>query len=210
MHLIAVRQDLEQFQHIHPEPTGTPGEYRVEATFSEPGTYLLFDEFTRASGQQVVHRDTLTVGAPSTSPAALNEDLSPKLDGDMRVRLQSAEPPRAGQPARMTFRVEHAQTGQPVRDLAAYLGAPAHVVILDQAASTFEHTHGEAVGAADSGHVAADHGAGHGVGAGTATYGPEISFEHTFPAPGLYKLWGQFQTRDGRVVTADFVVRVAE
>jgi P-type Cu+ transporter len=210
MHLIAVRQDLEQFQHIHPQPTGTPGEYRVEATFPEPGTYLLFDEFTRASGQQVVHRDTLTVGAPSASAAVLTEDLSPKLDGQTRVRLQSAAPPRAGQPARPTFRIENAQTGQPVRDLSPYLGAPAHAVILDQAASTFVHTHGEAVGATDTGHMAADHGAGHGVGQGNVTYGPEIAIEHTFPAPGLYKLWGQFQTRDGQVVTADFVVRVDE
>ena len=38
-------------------------------------------------------------------------------------------------------------------------------------------------------------------------YGPEIGFHHTFPRPGLYKVWGQFQTGDGRVVTADFVVR---
>jgi Cu+-exporting ATPase len=210
MHLIAVRDDLERFQHIHPEPTGLPGAYRVETTFAEPGTYLLFDEFTRASGQQVVHRDTLTVGAPSTSGAVLTEDLSPKLDGQTRVRLLSTAPPHAGQPARMTFRIENAQTGQPVRDLSPYLGAPAHVVILDQAASAFAHTHGEAVGAADHGHMAADHGAGHGVGQGLPTYGPEISFEHTFATPGLYKLWGQFQTRDGRVVTADFVVRIAK
>src|SRR5205823_246227 len=47
MHLIAVSQDLKLFQHIHPEPTGTPGEYRVAAAFPEPGTYLLFDEFMR-------------------------------------------------------------------------------------------------------------------------------------------------------------------
>jgi hypothetical protein len=42
---------------------------------------------------------------------------------------------------------------------------------------------------------------------GTGPYGPEIAIHHTFPAPGLYKVWGQFQARDGRVITADFVVR---
>ena len=40
------------------------------------------------------------------------------------------------------------------------------------------------------------------------TYGPEIAFHHTFPAPGLYKVWGQFKAHDGHVLTADFVVRV--
>ena len=211
MHLIVVRQDLEQFQHIHPQPTGTPGEYRVEATFPEPGTYLLFDEFTRASGQQVVHRDTLTVGAPSASAAVLTEDLSPKLDGQTRVRLQSAAPPRAGQPARLTFRIENAQTGQPVRDLSA---VSRRTGPRGDPRSGGEHVRAHPRrGRGCHRRPAtwrADHGAGHGVGQGNVTYGPEIAIAAHVPAPGLYKLWGQFQTRDGQVVTADFVVRVAE
>ncbi len=56
-------------------------------------------------------------------------------------------------------------------------------------------THDEQAGAGQEGHAIAD------------AFGPEIAFHHTFPAPGLYKVWGQFQTHDGQVVTADFVVR---
>jgi hypothetical protein len=40
-----------------------------------------------------------------------------------------------------------------------------------------------------------------------ATLGPEISFHHTFRAPGVYRLLGQFETSDGRLITAKFVVR---
>jgi plastocyanin domain-containing protein len=36
-----------------------------------------------------------------------------------------------------------------------------------------------------------------------------VSAHTTFPTSGLYKLWAQFQ-RGGRVITASFVVRVAE
>jgi len=43
----------------------------------------------------------------------------------------------------------------------------------------------------------------------TGGFGPEIIVRHTFTAPGIYKVWGQFQPQDGPVITADFVVQVA-
>jgi Cu+-exporting ATPase len=242
MHLIAVSRDLQSFQHVHPEPTGAAGEYRVETSFAEDGTYLLFDEFTRASGAQVVRRDELTVGAPSAAPATLAEDLTPKALGEVRVSLAGADAIRAGQEATLTFRLEDAATGQPIRDLQPYLGAPAHGVILSEDAATFAHTHGEAVGSAGGGHAHGSPGAagaapasapaasavhaGYGAASAAPTsapvaseghagyeadaFGPEIAFHRTFDSPGLYKLWGQFQARHGEVITADFVVRVAE
>jgi Cu+-exporting ATPase len=208
MHLIAVRRDLQAFQHVHPEPSEAAGEYRVETSFAEPGTYLLFDEFNRASGEQVVQRDELTVGAPSAGPARLAEDVGPKTVGGVRVALAGADAARAGEEATLVFRLEDAASGQPIRDLQPYLGAPAHAVVLSEDGARFAHTHGEAIDG--SGHATSGH-AGHTVAAGTATgLGPEIAVHHTFDTPGLYKLWGQFQTVNGAVVTADFVVRVAE
>ena len=121
------------------------------------------------------------------------------------MSLSGGDDVRAGQAASFTFRIDNPQTGEAVGDLRPYLGAPAHVVILDEAAATFAHTHGEAVGstAAQATAIAT---------AATArqdvTYGPEIAFHHTFAAPGLYKVWGQFLDHHGQVITADFVVRV--
>jgi Cu+-exporting ATPase len=212
MHLIAVSKDLQAFQHIHPQPTGAPGEYRVEATFAESGTYLLFDELTRANGATVVQRDDLTVGAASDRPAGLVVDLAPKTLGTTRISLVGAEGLRAGQDATLTFRLEDAASGQPVRNLQPYLGAPAHGVILSEDAVRFAHTHGEAVGAVPAepaGH-AGDHQHAAPAAGQVPGFGPEIALHHTFDTPGLYKLWGQFQTADNQVITADFVVRVAE
>ena len=91
-------------------------------------------------------------------------------------------------------------------DLAPYLGAAAHVAIVSEDTRAFAHTHGEAAGQGN-GH------AGHGAMAGMemdtvpATFGPEVTFTHSFARPGLYKIWGQFGYH-GRVLTVPFVVQV--
>ena len=49
----------------------------------------------------------------------------------------------------------------------------------------------------------------HGHPEGVRSSGPVVTFGPVFPAPGVYKLWVQFQRR-GQVVTASFVVTVPE
>jgi Cu+-exporting ATPase len=205
MHLIVVSQDLARFQHIHPSPTSQPGEYRVDVQFPAAGTYLLYDEFTRASGQDLLQRDTLTVAGPPASTTTMAEDRAPKVVEGVRVALQGAGSIRAGQEARLVFRLEDPATGEGIADLQPYLGAPAHAVIISQDTQTFAHTHGEAVSAGADSHQS-NPAAGHGH-AADQQYGPEIAIHQTFQTPGLYKVWGQFQAHDGRIITADFVVR---
>ena len=214
LHLIIVSADLGQFQHVHPVPTGQPGEYALGVIFPEAGSYVLYAGFCRANGRDILQRDVLPVGPAvgvtpesGSSAASLAEDGGPKTLGDVRVTLRRADAVRAGQEARLTFGLEDARTGQGIRDLRPYLGAPAHVVILSEDAQVVAHTHGEQVGAGMAGHggqASAEHGAH---GAAGALFGPEIAFHHTFPTPGLYKVWGQFLAHDGHVITADFVIR---
>jgi len=200
MHLIVVRRDLGVFEHIHPQPTGAAGEYAVDTSFGTAGTYVLYAEFTRSNGQDVIAREEVVVGAASAA-ASLAADLTPKTTADARVTLEIPHEIRPGAEARFIFRLEDPRTGQPRRDLAPYLGAAAHVVVLDERAGSFAHTHGEAPSTERVTH-------GGGTAAAHGPYGPEIEFHHTFPAPGQYKVWGQFQTADGRVLTADFVIDV--
>jgi Cu+-exporting ATPase len=214
VHLIVVSRDLSVFQHLHPQPTGTPGEYAVAATFPEAGPYLLFAEFTRSGGQDVVVQDALAAGsggsgaAPPASAAPLEEDRRPKTVDGVRVTLPDAGHIHAGRTLPFVFRLENAATGDPLRNLQPYLGAPAHVVILRADATGFVHVHGHqaqpSAAPATAGHVDAPP-AGSGQ---TQTFGPEIGFDYRFPSAGLYKIWGQFRTASGEVLTADFVVRV--
>jgi Cu+-exporting ATPase len=40
-------------------------------------------------------------------------------------------------------------------------------------------------------------------------FGPELDVHAAFPRPGLYRLWGQFRTADGDVITTTFTVRAS-
>ncbi|HEY8743258.1 MAG TPA: ATPase P, partial [Chloroflexota bacterium] len=197
MHLIVVSRDLQQFQHIHPQPTNRPGQYAVTLTFPVAGTYYLYNQFARHSGADVLLANVLMVGAPS-GPAQLAVDRAPKVSGNVRVALEGVDTLQSGQTQTLTFRLEDAQTGEPLANLQPYLGAAAHIAILSQDAQIFVHTHGQQA-ATMAGQQTVNSGGG---------YGPEISFVNRFPQPGLYKIWGQFATNSGRVVTADFVVAV--
>jgi Cu+-exporting ATPase len=202
MHLIVTDRDLAQFQHVHPE-LGDDGAYRVETTLPEAGTYLLFDEFVH-DGRTVLDRRELTVGEASGSGAALAPDPAPKTVEGVTVALDAPETIRAGEATHLTFVLTRG--GEPVTDLEPYLGAAAHVAVVSEDADDFAHTHGEAVEAAHAG--GDDHGAAGGDDhAVPAAFGPEVRVEHTFPEPGRYKVWAQFG-RDGRVLTAPFVVEV--
>ena len=192
---MAMREDLTGFQHVHPQPTGAPGEFAIDVVFPAPGRYAINSEFRRRGAMRdVVFRQYLAVeGTPE--PISLAEDRSAKVIDGVRVDLQGTA--RVGEPSELAFTFSDAATGQPITDLKPYLSAAGHVIVASEGLYTIEHGHGEAEDAT---------GAEVWPLPGT-TFGPEITFHHRFAAPGLYKLWGQFQTADGHVITADFVVR---
>jgi P-type Cu+ transporter len=192
MHLIMVSRDLREFLHVHPA-LGADGAYSVAVTLPATGTYLLYNEFQQGE-QTVLDRRELVVGAAGGT-AALAPDLAAKTVAGVTVALRSPAAVRVGEAATFTFTLTRA--GQPITDLAQYLGADAHVAIVSADGAQFAHTHGEA-----GSHAHAD-----GNTATGAPFGPEVSFAYTFTQRGLYKVWGQFN-QGGQIVTAPFVVEV--
>ena len=195
IHLVVVRDDLTNFQHIHPQPTGRPGEFALDVVFGAPGHYILNSEFReRGALRDVAFRQELAVeGNPEL--VALQEDRSARVVDGVRVELQGAA--RVGETSELQFVFSDARSGQPIRDLQPYLAAAGHIIVASDHLYTIEHGHGEAEDAA-----------GNEIWPLPGTrFGPEIGFHHRFAAPGLYKLWGQFETADGQVITTDFVVR---
>jgi P-type Cu+ transporter len=196
MHLIATRDDLGSFSHVHPEPTGRPGELAVEVTFPTAGRYLLHTEFRR-QGQvtDVLDRHEVVVGDPATvEPVTLAPSPREVVVDGVRVRLDGD--PVTDEESRLTFSFSDAETGEPVTDLQPYLAAAGHVVVLAEDGSGFAHEHAE-VEDAQGRPVFALPG---------QEFGPELDVHTHLDDPGTYQLWGQFRTADGRVLTVPFTV----
>jgi Cu+-exporting ATPase len=196
MHLIATREDLGTFAHVHPQPTGEPGQLAVDVTFPTPGRYIVNTEFRR-QGQlsDVSQRQLITVAGDAPQPVTLTAGTrSTVVDG---VRVELAGDVEAGRRSELHFTFTDARTGRPVEDLQPYLAAAGHVVMMRADGTTFAHEHAEVTD--ESGRpVFALPG---------QTFGPALDVHAEFPTSGTYRLWAQFRLADGHVITAPFTVQ---
>jgi Cu+-exporting ATPase len=200
MHLIVTRADLGTFAHLHPEPTGTPGEYAVVATFPTGGRYTLHTEF-RQQGQvaDVLDRQVVHVTGPRAGSTDVPASHVPATDvreyAGHGIRIALTGDAQVGGESDFTLTLTH-DSGAPVEDLQPYLGAAGHVVVMRADGSTFAHRHAETFD---------DRGRPVPALPGT-TFGPELDLHVRFDRPGAYRLWAQFELADGTVVTAPYVV----
>lgn len=212
VHLIIVRTDLDVYTHLHPKQTTQPGEFALEVELPTAGNYWLFAEVTRANGEHAVVRKLLSVAGEAAAWKGLVAEKIEQVVEGMRVKLAGAKAIRVGEPATLTFSVEDAASGKPVQDLQPYLGAPAHVVILNEGGEAFAHVHGALPitedMAHDGGHSDQSEHDSHGD--VPAAFGPTITASHVFTEAGVYKVWFEFQTSQGQPLVADFVVHVQQ
>lgn len=193
-HLFVVSHDLTYFDHIHPA-LGPDGTLEIEVKLPRDGGYQLYADFLpdRAT-PQLLQRALFTSGFakdPATGRAHLAVDTAAKTDRRVHVTLDLPEGEGliAGRPEMFRLRITDPATRVPVTDLQPFLGAPAHGLIISD-------------DLADALHI-------HPVAEFSKASGPDIVFQTTFPHPGLYKIWTQFQ-RGGEIAVVSFVVPVAE
>jgi Cu+-exporting ATPase len=198
MHLIATRDDLGTFAHVHPEPTGRPGELHVEMTFPTPGRYIVNTEFRQRGQMADVHqRQVITVAgdAPAREDRVVTA-RTVEVDG---IRVELGGDAKVGEPSDLHFEFTDARTGHPVEDLQPFLAAAGHVVVMRADGLTFAHEHAE-VEDDDGRPVFATPG---------ARFGPELDVHAEFDAAAIYQLWGQFRLADGGVLTVPFTVEAS-
>ena len=197
MHLIVTRDDLGAFAHVHPEPTGRPGELAVTLTIPTAGTYDLHTEFARqGSMANILDRHTVTIAGPrptTSSPRAAGPRQR-VVDG---VRVTLSGQARADATSDLTFSFADATTGKPVDDLKPYLAAAGHIVVLSADGGDFAHEHAEGK-AGDGSPLFALPG---------TRFGPEFDAHFHFHTTGVYQLWAQFRLADGHVITVPFTVQ---
>ncbi|MGY1704380.1 heavy metal translocating P-type ATPase [Geodermatophilus sp. SYSU D00697] len=194
-HLIATRADLGTFAHVHPEPTGRPGELAVDLVFPTAGSYRIDTEFRRQGEMGDVH-DVETVTVRGAAPAAEPVTPGPRSQVVDGVRVELSGDAIAGETSDLAFTFTDARTGRPVDDLQPYLAAAGHVVVMRGDGTTFAHEHAD-VEDADGDPVFALPG---------QEFGPELDVHADLATAGVYRLWGQFRLADGRVLTVPFTV----
>ncbi len=196
MHFIVTRDDLTTFLHIHPQPTAEPGVFSTELTFPAPGRYLIHTEFRRRGAMNdLVERHEVVVdglqprSAPDTTPSPRTQTV-----GGIQVTLEG-DAERGDNT--FTYRFTDAATGEPITGLRPYLAAAGHIVVMPLDGSGFAHEHAEADDARGRPVFALP----------SQRFGPELTVHTDLPRPGLYRLWGQFRTADGHVITSTFTVQ---
>lgn len=184
MHLIIVNKDLSIFNHIHPEFIGN-GTFTIYTSFPNGGGYKIFADFVPKGGSSTTLSQWVKIeGNPQVVEAVKADSKLVKVVDGKEVELTLSST-KAIDEAMLTFTILDAQTKKGIRNLEQYLGAVGHVVILSEDAEQYLHVHPM----------------------DEKAIGPKAEFMTSFPNPGTYKIWGQFQ-HQGRVFTVPFVIDI--
>lgn len=199
LHLILISEDLQEFLHVHPDYEGDGAFVLEDAALPTEGNYVAFADFTPTGDEQQAVRVELPTANAETHAPELSAGETEFTSGPLHFTLHLPETLASGSEVAIHFEVTDAETSEPMDQLDEYLGAAGHLVIIDQAAQTYLHTHP----------AEGEHGEGHDMAGMEMKYGPDVEFVTSFPAAGLYAMWLQVQYQ-GEIYTAPFVVEVAE
>ncbi|MBI4135985.1 MAG: hypothetical protein HY481_00330 [Candidatus Vogelbacteria bacterium] len=216
MHAIGVRDDLEEFFHIHPVPTTAPGVFTVSHTFSAPGRYKVWSEIKQGGIIHAFGHAPFNVEGVTPAAGSNQRDFSRLVEiGGYKVTLNLTEPAAAGHDHDLSISVLHPEDGH-AATLDNYLGAPMHLAVIKDDWSQFLHTHPE-----DSAHTHAAtsplpfelvsrvlaNGGGHDEGESTIVAGQDsVNFHVNFPTPGLYRAFAQFRPADASLAADDYLL----
>jgi len=180
MHLIIVRRDFAEFQHLHPRQLHD-GTWEATADLSAGGAHRVFADFATAGASFTLGADLLVSGRFDPVPLPAPAPTADAGDG-YEVELRSARP-GAGATNEATFIVR--RNGRVLDEIEPYLGADGHLVALREHDQAFLHTHPE----------------------GEAGGPGRIRFAVSYASAGRYRLFLQFKHR-GVVRTAAFTQEV--
>lgn len=190
VHLLLVRDDMTQFQHLHPTYQTVEGNGRwvAETIIPEQGTYHVYVDIAPEKEDPLVLKTAVQLIGPArtkTFPTPTS-DTSITMDG-IRTALTTSFPIVTGQATRLVFSLT--ENGQPVKNIDPYLGAFGHVVILHHnAPEDFLHVHPVTQ---------------------TKPTDGKVEFETTFKTKGRYTLYAQFNV-NGSVKTFPITIDVNE
>jgi hypothetical protein len=199
LHVLIVDPTLTDYQHEHPQPGKTRGEWTFAFTPQRGGTYRIFADFTPgATGRGLYASADLVVADGETARAASQGEVvgsalpagrvAPAELQNYRFALATAQQPvRAGQAIDLQFTARRHDGG--AVPLQAVMDAVAHLVAFDRERSGFAHLHPvESEKPLDP-------------------KAPVLNFKLTIPRAGDYVVWAQLNL-EGREAFVPFPLEV--
>lgn len=200
LHLIVASKDLSYFEHIHPEYQ-SDGSYQIkvlpkgraytidkgqnETRFEQGGDYMLFADYAPSGSTHQLEKIPLTVnGSPYKNKIFTTEALVSNVDGYTVSLEVEGKNWLSNYPMHIKAVIKKGNKVLDANTFEDYLGAKSHMVVLKT--ETFDYLHV---------HPSVEKG--------------NLDLHTTFETEGTYRGWLQFQI-DGKVHTADFVIKVAE
>jgi len=137
LHMYVVRNDLQDFRHLHPV-LGKDGTWTARAALAGPGSYRVLAEFTPGTDPQAAH---VVLGRNEIVPGSWEavEPATEAVADDGVVRVAVDDPLEAGPDGRMRITVDSSD-GDEVA-LGTYLRSYAHVTGFELESGAFVHVH---------------------------------------------------------------------
>lgn len=138
LHLLVVRDDMQGFQHLHPELDGAT--WSVTADLAEGGEYRLYTEFVPADADEAILLGTPFAVRGADEPVAVPPPATEvEVDGFTVSRPDGAAELTAGEESELKFAFADAQ-GEPA-ELETYLDSYAHVSAFNTETRAATHLH---------------------------------------------------------------------
>ncbi len=196
MHLIVVRKDMNNFQHLHPVFQHTGLFTLSDLKLPSDGQYRIFADFTPTASQMgadgeklpvTVYQDVNVGDLAKYKPQSIGaiDEVKTFQGYDIQI-TNDPQPITADSMNMVSFDIK--KDGKPVTNLENYLGALGHSVVLREGTLDFIHAHPLTTSA--------------------SRQTGRVDFHVNFSTEGEYKLFTQFQ-HQGQLITSDFVVSVA-
>ena len=216
MHVIGVRNDLNEFRHIHPEPelpsgntvqgspepysessgSGHPGLWTIKHTFRKPGEYKVWSEIKYQSENHVFGHPIFTVGGSGPTFELQKEITTNRVVERYQVGIDYHDL-AVGAENHIDFLIRDFE-GRKV-ELDDYLEEKMHLSVISEDLTHFIHTH-------PSGHndPMEDHSLNvveRALANGALPHEKAASEDHipfmvSLPEKGFYKVFGQFRPKE--------------
>ncbi len=179
LHLLIIDPWLNDYQHVHPEPTGRPGDWSFAFTPRREGNYRVFADFTPVATARGLYASTdVQIGAsglPARYTMVLSHETSwvEERDGYRFALVPAVQPVQARKPVDLRLVITRPDGGRV--PLGLVMGAFAHLVAFDEARSGFAHLHPTETDPTKP---------------PDATK-PVLNFKITIPKAGSYVVWAQ-------------------